>query len=62
MKTLIDKKNKEYIRIQQNSITKELSKEEPVAEEADMEVQMIHMTPTFLGTPVWKFFVVKDKK
>lgn len=62
MKTLLDKRKKEYIRIQQNSSTQEPSKNEPFPKEAEMEVQMIHMSPSYLGMPMWKFFFVKDKK
>jgi hypothetical protein len=62
MKTLTDIKKKEYTRIQRNSSTQELSKKEPVAEETDINVQMIPMAPSFLGISMWKFFVVKDKK
>lgn len=62
MKTATDKKYKEYVRVKQNSTTQELSKKEPVEVEADMEIQMIQMAPSYLGMPMWKFFVVKDKK
>jgi hypothetical protein len=61
MKTVINKKNKEIIRIQQNTGTQKTSEKQPVTEEADVEVQMIQMNPSFLGMPGWKFFVVKDK-
>ena len=62
MKTATNKLNKKYIRIQQSSTIQELSKKEPVADETDMEIHMIPIAPSFLGVPMWKFFVVKDKK
>lgn len=62
MKTVTDKKSKEYIRIQQNRATQEGVKSEPVVEENGMEIQMIPMAPFFLGMPMFKFFVAKDSK
>ena len=62
MKTTINKKNKEFIRIEQNPIIQKSSEKLQQREESDVEIQMIQMNPSFLGMPGWKFFVVKDKK
>jgi hypothetical protein len=62
MKTTINKRNKEYIRIEQNTLTLKPSGKLQQKEDNDVEVHMIQMGPSFLGMPGWKFFVVKDKK
>ena len=62
MKTITGKKNKHFIRVEQNTIVQKPAAKQPEKEDADVEVQMIQMNPSFLGMPGWKFFVVKDKR
>ena len=61
MKTAVNKKNKQFIRIEQTNITKKLDEKRPSVDENNVEIQMIQMAPSFIGMPLWKFFVVKDK-
>ncbi|MCU7551564.1 hypothetical protein OCK74_20755 [Chitinophagaceae bacterium LB-8] len=62
MKTTIEKKSSEYVRIENDSAPRKNTTMEASNDKPDMEVQIIQMGPSFLGMPGWKFFVVKDKK